>query len=496
MNKHNYFVKFLKKVNLSINSALENYLNKLNFTNLSKIRVSNKVFFTFVAVIVLFISYLSIPHTHNKEKIQAELKNQLLKKFGLNFNISKNLNYNFFPRPHFLIIKSTILDGKKKISEVKNLKIYVSLDNLFSLENMEIKDVVLENANFYLDKKNYDFFINLLDNNFLESIFKIKDSIIFFQDSEREVLFINKIKNMKYYYDFNNFKNILYSNNEVFNIPYSYEIVNNKIEKKIFTKINLNFLKLQIENELNYTNDIKKGLTNFIYHKNKSTATYELNDNSFIFNFFDKLKNPSFSYDGKINFVPFYSNFEGKADKINLNNLFNSNDLLALFLKTQILNNNNLNINLSINANKINFSQSFKDIYLNSKIQEGFIDIDNTKFSWNNYVNFEISDSLIYSNENQLILDGKLIAQIEEPIEIYKFLLTPKNYRTEIKKIEFNFNYNFDHKLLNLKNVKIDDQINQNVNNVLQNLIFKDDKLQNKVYFKNIINKAIKSYSG
>ena len=34
-------------------------------------------------------------------------------------------------------------------------------------------------------------------------------------------LFINKIKNLKYYYDQNELKNVLYSENEIFNTPFS-----------------------------------------------------------------------------------------------------------------------------------------------------------------------------------------------------------------------------------------------------------------------------------
>ena len=34
MSKHNYFVIFLKKINLSINNSLKKYLNRLKFQNL------------------------------------------------------------------------------------------------------------------------------------------------------------------------------------------------------------------------------------------------------------------------------------------------------------------------------------------------------------------------------------------------------------------------------------------------------------------------------
>ena len=91
MSKNNYFVKFFKKIYLFINRLLEKYLNKLNPNNLSNILRSNKVFVTFVAIVILFLSYLSIPHAYNKVEIQKELQNQLFNKFGLNFNFTQNL---------------------------------------------------------------------------------------------------------------------------------------------------------------------------------------------------------------------------------------------------------------------------------------------------------------------------------------------------------------------------------------------------------------------
>ena len=112
MSKNNNFVKFFKKIYLSINRLLEKYLNKLNPNNLSNILRSNKVFVTFVAIIILFLSYLSIPHVYNKAEIQKELESQLFDKFGLNLNFTKKLEYNFYPRPHFIIEESSILEKK------------------------------------------------------------------------------------------------------------------------------------------------------------------------------------------------------------------------------------------------------------------------------------------------------------------------------------------------------------------------------------------------
>ena len=91
MSKSNSFVKFLKNINNLINSLLEQNLNKLNFNNLIKIGRSNKIFLTIVAVVILFLSYLSIPHLFKNEDILSELKNKLNEKFKLEFNFPKKI---------------------------------------------------------------------------------------------------------------------------------------------------------------------------------------------------------------------------------------------------------------------------------------------------------------------------------------------------------------------------------------------------------------------
>ena len=176
--------------------------------------------------------------------------------------------------------------------------------------------------------------------------------------------------------------------------------------------------------------------------------------------------------------------------------MFSSNAFIAELIKTEIFNNKNVDFKLNISANKIYNNTNFTKINLNSKIQEGLIDADNTKFSWKDFVNFEIKESLIYVKDGELVLDGKLKIIINEPNELYKFLLTPKNHRNKIKQIDLNFIYNFDDKTAELKDIKIDNKINQNVNKILNNIILKKENLRNKVYFKKLLNQAIKSYPG
>ena len=496
MSKSNFIAKFFKNINLFINKLLEKNLNKLNSQNLISIIKSNKIFVTSVAVIILFLSYLSIPNVYNQNDVVNKLKREFFEKFELNFNFSKKLKYNFFPRPHFSSEETFILYDGDEISKINNLKIYISAKNLFSLNDINIKNVILEGASFYLNQENYKFFINILDNNFLNTTLKIKNSNIFFSSIEREVLFINKISEMKYYFNEKNQSNFLYSDNELFNIPYSIEIFNDRDKQIVNTKLDLNLLRIFLENQYFYKNETKLGTANISLNNFKSILNYKKNKNLFTFNYFDKKDDYRFLYDGQLFFKPFYSNLRGNTDELNIFYILNSNTIIPQLLKTGILNNKNISFNLDLNAKKILDYSNFVNISLKSKIQEGLIDIDGTQLDWKNKANFRLFDSLIYIKDGELILDANTQINIINNIEIYKFLQSPKNLRKKIKKINLNFNYNFDQKVINIYDVRIDGNSNKKITEILGNISIKSDDLQNKIYFKKLLNDSLENYDG
>ena len=496
MSKTNFFVKYLNNIIDLINNLLEKNLNKLNLKNLTFLFKNNKIILTFVALFVIFVSYLLLPTFYDQSDISKKLKNELQRKFDLNFKFSQDITYNFFPRPHYTIIESKIFNNEKEISKIRKLKIFISLDKLFSVKNIEVRDLMLEKANFNINAKNYNFFLELINKSFKRGNFLIKNSNIFFRNSENEVLFISKIFKIKYYYEPKELKNIFYSENEIFNIPFSMESFFSKDKNKFFSKINFNLIKLKIENELSIENDKKIGKSNFFSNKLKRTVEYQFEKNFFNFHIFDKIDQPNVTYKGKFNFKPFYANLEGNLDEINLNYLFGSNAIIAQLLKTEIFNNKNIDFKLNINAGNVHDNSNFKNINLNSKIQDGLIDTDNTKFKWRDIADFELLESLIFVRDGELVLDGKIKIIVNDSNKIYQFLLTPKNHRNKIKQIDFNFTYNFDQKIAELNDIKIDNKINQNVNKILNNVVLKKNDLRNKIYFKNLLNEAIKSYAG
>ena len=496
MRKTNFFVKYINNITKFINNLLEKNLNKINFKNLSYLIKNNKIILTFVALFVIFVSYLLLPTFYKQSEIIKVFNIGLQKKLDINFKFSKKIKYNLFPRPHFTTTDTIINDDQTEIAKIKNLKIFVSLDNFFSFKNIQIKNLIIENANFNINRKNYNFFLNLLDNNFEDGNLIIKKSNVFFRNLENEVLFINKILKMKYFYEPKELKNIFYLDNEIFNTPFSIKTFFKEDKSKIFSEINIDLFKLKIKNELKLDKDVKVGKSEFNINKIKRFADYQIEKNYFNFQISDKIDQPNIKYDGKFNFKPFYATLEGDVAEINLSYLFGTNAIISELLKTEMFNNKNIDFKLNINADTVNDNSNFRNINLKSKIQDGLIDTDKTMFEWRDFATFELEESLIFVRDGELVLDGKLKININNYNKIYKFLLTPKNYRNEINQIDLNFTYNFDQKTAKLKDIKVDNNINLNVNKILNNVILKKDDLQNKIYFKNLLNQAIKNYFG
>jgi hypothetical protein len=497
MNNHNFFVKILDKLNNFINSQLKKNLNKLNFLfekdKLLAFLSFKRIFIFNLVLFFSFFSYLSAPYLYDSKKLVAKIKNQLSQNLNLEFNLSNNYSYNLFPKPNFKFESGSFLNQAESSGDIK---IYISTKYLLFPDKIKIEDVIFNKFNFNLNKENYNFFTKLLNSNFSNFTLKIKNSNIFYKNIANDVLFINKINVLKYFYDIKKLENVLLADNEIFNIPYEVKVTDDLIKEKIISKINLDLINLQIENIFNYSSYKKNGQIKLIHNQIKSEGSYKFEKNLFNFNYLDKSQDQNYQYNGFVSLKPFFSEFSGDLSELNLDILLNSNSILVQLLKIGILNNKNLNINTKINAKQISSFRDLNNLLLSAKISEGFVDINGTKFNLKNYADLEITDSLIYTDNNNLILDALISIDIKNSNEVYKIFQTPLKNRKEIKKIEFNLNYNFDLQTANLNTIKVNDLINKSVNEAFKQLIFKENKLQNRIYLKNLANKAIKGYSG
>ena len=496
MRKDNLFAKKIKRQFLSINNLLENYFNNLTlfFKNLKKKKLNNysKIIIGFGIFIILISSYFLLPTFYNKNQIQSEIKNHIFKKYNIDLNFNDEIIYSFIPSPHYISKNVSIIKKEKEIANIGSIKILISSKNFFLFNNLSIQDIIFNNTDFNIQFEDFSFFEQLLKTEPNENKIIIKNSNIFYQNKDDEILFINKIKNSKFFYDSNNLQNVLISRNEIFNLPFKLYIKNDKFNKRLISNFNSQKIRLNIDNEFVYDENIKNGNVNIRFINKNTSLDYQIDKNSFKFSS-SKEKN---SYTGQIDFKPFYltTNFDyvGLSSK----NLIDKDSILIDIIKTEIFNNKNLNAKINLNLKDITDINELNNLLLKIEIEEGEINFSNTSLMWKKDLKISFNETFLSFVDNQIRLIGKTIFEFENLDNFYKSFQVKRNNRKKIKKIELDFIYNVDNKTFDFDNIKVDGNENENFKKYIDDFNLSGNRIFNKITFKNFVSNFFNSYSG
>ena len=495
MRKQNLLSKKIGKQILSINNLLESYFNSLRRFILDAKRLrfdkNNKVFLVIVSIIFLTLVYFLIPTAYNKELIQKEIKNQIYQKYNTKVKFDSEIRYNFFPKPHFSSKNLFILNDQRKIGEVKNFRIYINFKNFFKFNQIQTQDIILDKVDFNIKKSDLSFFTNLLKTEPNRNKLKIKRSNIFFTNKNDEVLFINQINDSQFYYDLKNLKNIFVSKSKVFNVPYKLTIGNDKLNEILDFEFVSKKLVLKIENETDYKKKNDTGNLKISFKNKNNTFEYQINKNTL--DIISKDNNKIFK--GLIEFKPFYlvSNF--KYQTFRIKDLL-ENPFFMEILKSQILNNKNLNALINFDVKNVYDFDRFSDLSIKLKIEEGNYNFSNSNIIWKENVNIGFSDSFLNFDKGKINLNGRTSFNVKNQDEFYKFFQIKKELRKNIEKIELDFNYDFNEEKITFDNLRIDNKSNKKIEEIVSNFNSSNKRFLNKITFKNFVNDILIAYFG
>ncbi len=494
MGKNLSFKKIGKQI-LSINTLIESYFNKLRLfiSNPKKFQFTrdNRVYFVFIGIVFLTLVYFLVPTAYNKDLIQKEIKNQVFLKYQIRIDFSDKINYGLFPKPHFVAKNLFILNDKKKIAVVNNLKIFIEFKNFFKFDQIQIKDLIFNKLEFNIQKSDLNFFKNILEAEPNRQKLVIKNSSIFFLDKDEEVLFINQIDNSKFYFDFKNLKNIYSSKNKIFNVPYKITIKNDKLNQTSFTTLVLNKLRLKIENQVNYREENKIGFLKINFKNKNNLINYKLKKNSLDFSLEDSNK----TYNGYIELKPFYMVSNFNYQNLKFSDLIN-NPLLNDIIKTQIISNENLNAEINVNIKKIVDFDRFTDLILKLKIEEGNLTFSESNVKWKENINLSLLDGFIDYDEDTINFNGRMSIIIKEKDDLFRHFQINKDLRKKLEKIEFDFNYDIIEKKVSFDNFRIDEKSNEKLDRFIMNFNSSGEKVFNKITFKSFVNNIFLAYFG
>ena len=495
MNKLNLIPKKLKQRFLSINDSIESIFNKLKYlkSNLKKGNIikNNRVFFGIAAVVILTLSYFLLPTIHDKDVIQSKIKNHVSKKYNFEVKFNEKIRYGLLPKPHFVSKNLIVLKNGKEIGIIKNFANYIGLGNFFSVNDLELKDISIIDADFSITIEDLVFFEEFLKTEPNENRIIFKNSNIFFKTEDGEFLFLNKINNSKFYYDSMNLENVSVSKNDIFNIPYKLTIKNNKYRKELFVNFNSKKIRLNIENTTNYSEEIKEGIVELLFINKKKSLNYEITENSIKFLSEDKK-----DLGGYIDFKPFYLNVDLAYNGISTKNLFRNDSLLVDLIKSEILNNQNLNVNINLNIKDITNIDELNNLNLAINLEQGDITLSKSKILWKDDLEIILNDAVISYDDNEIFLLGKLLVSAKNIDDFYKSFQIKRNDRKKIKQMELDFVYNFNENKFSFDNVRIDKKSNQKLDNFIEEYNSNENKFFNKVTFKNFVNEFFSNYDG
>ncbi len=445
----------------------------LLFNTIKEIKLTNfQIIFAAYGIIFSIFLLLSIPGLFNYEKKIEEIEKKISKDFKFYINNLSGVSYRFIPAPHIIIKTSELKLSKNeesKISDLKDVKIFLSLIELYNNKNIKIKKILINKANFYFKDNDFQLFNNHFHKNINKPI-EIKNSNFFYVNKKNEVSTISPIKNLKYFIDIQNKEKEFKAKGRLFDINYSFNWNKNYqkpniIESSIkFRNPNINILSQFEKKDKNVT----AGKSKIHFLDNKLNLIYSKENNLFKFEtekFNTQIKTDLY---GEIELNPFYFNINLVLKKFDAISLIQNMFSYLYSINNSVHENLNGKFNLKIN-NKNN--KILEKIDFNFLIEEGKIKISNSsinlkkigKIKFSNFQYIERVDKLYIKSDSELIVSNEK--------QFYRRFQIPKENRINLNKIYFNIETNIDDGTFYLFNFSINNKEDKNsINLVDENL--------------------------
>ena len=494
----------MKQIAKNFNNLIKKTIFKVQNKTNTKFKIStfNKFLITFIGILFFYIFYLLLPLLYDKGWVKDNIETKLLSEFKIDLSSFKDISYRILPAPHYLIKDSKILLNSLKnpesIADVKNFKIFISQKNLFNKEKMTIKNITINEANFFLLRSDFKILNNSNNNKFSNKKIEIKKSNIFFKDNLEEIIAIVKINGAILFFEDKELLNLFNLKGNVFTIPFTLEVKNtNDLTKKKEINFKAKSLNLNVFNESVVEQNNQVIGKNIISFLNSTISTqYEVDDKfiTFISNS-SRINGSKIKYNGELSINPFDLNLNIILNDYKISQLFKRNSIFTELLKSELFFNENITLNTSLIVKSNTKNQIFHKAEIYFTIKNGKINLDNTKFINNDIGLFKLDNSNVFYENNKLVLNTDLLLDVKDSNRLFSFLNTSKKSRKEIRNILINLNYDFLSNEIQFNNIKIN---NSDMEGQFLNIIdgFKDNSSNNLIKTKVLLNELLSAYEG
>ena len=503
---NNFFkkIKIVKFFNVLVQEKITKLADKINniFNKKSKISNFNKLTIILISSLFFYLFYLSIPTLYNKSWVQNTLESKLKNDFNINFSVSSDISYNILPSPHFLIKNSKIFDDNKEnpaaLSEIKNLKVFISQKNLFIKKKINLNKIEIDNANFSFKNKDLEFLKSFNNKKFSNKKIKISKSNIFYRNNENETISIIKISRGLLFYDNLKLFNLIELKGKVFKIPFTLKFtndINNSNNKEL--NIDAKKIELSIYNKLQKkSEDLIEGINIFSIMNSKIHTKYNIkNEVITLESKNSKIKNSNVDFKGGLSFKPFDFQINVILKKYELSKLFDVNSIMMEFIKTKLLFNENISTKITIDASASKRESIFDSTKIYFNANNGKLDLDKTKLI-NNKIGFlQLNNSNFLFKNDKLILNSDILIKIKDYKKLFSFLQTPKKARKKLDNILINIDYDFSTNEIDFNRVLIDNiEVNNETLMIIDEFNFEEGNNLNKS--RRLFNRLLSAYDG
>ena len=411
-----------------------------------KTSVFSRYLISLIVILFSYLFYLSIPVFYNYGDLQKDITKKLLKEFNLNAALSANITYKILPSPNFEIsnvILSTDSDKKfNEFAQIKKLKIYVSIQNLHSQKELEIKKIIFLETNFNVNKNSFNYINDFFRQKASSKKITVKKSKIFFRKNvdKKDAIALSSIRKLKIFYDEKKNSNKMIIDGSIFNSRYNLSFLRN-ITNPSLTNFQINFKQLnaQINNEFLKSSEKSinsEGIASIIFLGSENTINYEISDEFILFSSDEaSITDQGIFLNGKINTSPFYYNIYVDLDRINVIKSIKNFSKIKNLLQNKILLNKNFNGKIIFDIHFLTGIKLFDQAKINLEILNGKLMLNDSSLTAKKIGKITFLNSVTQEKDNKKIFKTKLLFDIIDQRKFYQKLQVPKSNRKNLNNI-------------------------------------------------------------
>ncbi len=444
----NYIIKklketefFIKLKGIFISFITLNFL----FSKAVKLSIFSRYLVLLIILLFAFLFYLSIPTLYNFGKIQKDLNKKLSDEFNLNTSLSANITYKILPTPNFEITNVFLTnDSKNKFDDfvqIKKMNIYVYVKSLYNKNKLDIKNVVISEANFNINNITYKYINNYFKNKISSKKIKIKKSKIFFRNnnSKKDVVALATINKLNFFYDKIKNKNKINFDGTIYNTKYDFRLSRNINKKK--TDIEVKFKNVNALLKSEFSEDKKKkntygGKISLNFPGSEINTEYKVNDKLISINSGkSNIKKNNLNYSGIISVSPFYYNINVNLETLNILKFLENLSELKNLLDDKILLNKKVNGQILFNINNLKGIKIFDKAKIKINFTNGKLILNDSLLISGTFGKALFNNTIIEITENKKIFKSKILFKIENQKKLYQKLQIPKKNRMKLNNI-------------------------------------------------------------